>query len=98
MEEFIIRMKEYQQNCVKNLDEDAMDIAYDLYKTKLDSLIGFLWNEEGDTISLKWLIEVCEAMYCLFGNVIGTLFGDLVLSEINLQYLQGEYDLLRKGI
>ena len=98
LEEFIIRMKEYQQNCVKNLDEDAMDIAYDLYKTKLDSLIGFLWNEEGDTISLKWLIEVCEAMYCLFGNVIGTLFGDLVLSEINLQYLQGEYDLLRKGI
>lgn len=98
LEEFMTRMKNYQEKLEGQAENRRKEKFYELYQMKLEGLIGFLWNEEDDTVSMKLLIEICEAMYCLFGNVVGSLFGDMVLGAKELKYLEQEYYTLGKGI
>ncbi|MBO5523410.1 MAG: glycosyltransferase family 2 protein [Roseburia sp.] len=98
LKDFMARLENYQKKFEGQTENQGGEKFYELYQMKMEGLIGFLWNEGNDTVSMKLLIEICEAMYCLLGNVVGTLFGDMVLGTKELKYLEQEYYTLGKGI
>ena len=61
-------------------------------------MIGFLWNNNSEAVTLEELIEICEAMYSFYGNTIGMLWGDLENKTSKTQRLQEIFENLSKGI
>ena len=61
-------------------------------------MIGYLWNNNEEEITLETLMEICEAMYCFYGNTIGMLWGDLENKTQKTENLQKLFDELAKGI
>lgn len=98
LKDFMARMENYQEQFEGQTENQGKEKFYELYQMKMENLIDFLWNEDSDAVSMKLLIEICEVMYCLLGNVVGTLFGDMVLGTKELKYLEQEYYTLGKGI
>ncbi len=95
---FIEELKGYHGQIADGImTQQIGDKFYQLFAEKLAGIIGYLWNREGE-LSLKDMMDICSTLYCLYGNVVGTLFGDLVLGSKELKYLDKMYQTLSKGI
>ncbi len=76
----------------------AWKLFYRLYMEKMNELIDYLWQFGDGKITHNDLREICIAMYCLLGNVIGTIWGDSVVVNGRMKHLQKLYETLCKGI
>ncbi len=96
--EFINEIKTYYDTIPNGImTKEIGNKFYQLFCEKMEGVIGYLWNCEGE-LCLRDLMDICSTLYCLFGNVVGTLFGDLVLGDKELVYLGEMYEELSKGI
>ena len=90
------------RGCAESIDPSdysaAKEKIYAYYKGKVDGMIGFLWNNNSEAVTLEELIEICEAMYSFYGNTIGMLWGDLENKTSKTQRLQEIFENLSKGI
>ena len=90
------------RGCAESIDPSdysaAKEKIYTYYKGKVDGMIGFLWNNNSEAVTLEELIEICEAMYSFYGNTIGMLWGDLENKTSKTQRLQEIFENLSKGI
>ncbi|MDE7311143.1 MAG: glycosyltransferase [Eubacterium sp.] len=98
LQEFIERLRNYRLKIGNDTADTGKKVFYRMLTMKLEGMIGYLWNHEEEKVSFKMLMEICETMYDLYGNVAGGLFGEVVLSGNGLRYLQEEANTFKKGI
>lgn len=101
-EQDLTNLVEEIRKCAKTLDNSefaaAKEKIYAYYKSKIDALIDYLWNNNEEEVTLEALMEMCEAMYSFYGNTVGMLWGDLENKTEKTEKLQKLFDELAKGV